>query len=166
MPHIYAIKALNSTLLSDVAVGSVVSFLGTDARLYVRVSRVPPGGGGTFITLDDKLTVAKVSEQNMKNFACSLPPGDFRLSVGAVAGRANDVLAGQIVLTASGPVIGVLEHSSFGSAETLYVSMTTWEFVDFPAKSWHIQDCKLLWEPEDERQEASTLLTFRQVVRQ
>lgn len=166
MPHIYAINALDPILLEDVAVGSVVSFLGTDATLYVRASRVPLGGGGTFITLDEKLNVAKVSEQNMRNFACRLPPGNLRLSLGAVTGRANDVLPGQIVLTAEGPVLGVLESGGFGSAETVYVSMTTWEFVDFPAKSWKIEDCKLLWEPDDKRHDASTLLTFRQVVRQ
>ncbi|WP_010461549.1 hypothetical protein [Acidovorax radicis] len=165
MPHIYAINALNPILLSEVAVGSVVSFLDTDATLYVRVSRVPLGGGGTFIALDEKLTVARVSEENMKKFACRLPPGDLRVSLGAVAGRANDVLPGQIVLTADGPVLGVLESGNFGSSETSYVSMVTWEFVDFPAKSWRIQDCKLLWEPEDQRHETSTLLTFLQAGR-
>lgn len=160
MAHLYSIQDLTPRALSEVSVGSVLTMLDNDQTLYVRVDLTSPTGGGTFIALDSTLTVAQVSTMNMGKMAQCLPPGVLRVSVDALGGRSNDLKPGQMILSKEGPVLGVQRRDQMGFTENQYVSMNTWQFVDFPAGCWTVTGAKLVWCPTDSAQGQTLLFSF------
>lgn len=165
MAFLYTLNELKPCPLKDVPVGGVVVMLDSDQTFYLRVDMTSPDGGGTFVALDGALTVAQVASMNMGKKGQCPPSGELRLSVGALGGRSNDIQPGQIVLSEDGPVLGVSGRDQMGFTMHQYVSMTSWQFIDYPARNWQMEDCKIMWAPVDSSQEPIVLRPAGSVAR-
>ena len=160
MTYLYSIKDLVPCPLSDVPVGAVFSMLDAGQTLYVRTDAPSSVGGGTFMALDSALTVANVVAANMQKKAQCLPPGELRISADGIGARVTNLQPGQISLSEDGPVLGAQGLDYMGFKTELYLSMASWQFIDYPAKTWRVDAGKLVWVPADPAQSPVVLLSF------
>lgn len=160
MAFLFRVNDLKPISLRDVPVGSVVSMIDNDETLYVRLDHASAAGGGTFLPLNADMRLAHISPINMDRKVLCLPAGELHISIDAAGGRSTDIKPGQIVLTEDGPIVGAQSRDGAGFQLDQYVSMSTWQMVDFPGRTWTMRGAKLQFQPSDRSQEPTLLLSF------